>query len=130
MFIRTCRLNHSCAPSVRIKWQNGALNSVATRDIASGEELLLSYMRPELDGHGEALSLPQYLQDWYGFVCSCGHCVASMPLAAQGVWAQVFAGAGAAGGGGSEVAGGQRQVAVGRCPGPVLSEDPDDMDFI
>jgi hypothetical protein len=46
------------------------------------------------------------------------------------VWAQVFAGAGAAGGGGSEVAGGQRQVAVGRCPGPVLSEDPDDMDFI
>jgi hypothetical protein len=68
MFIRTCRLNHSCtiprqhtnkqpmhkrahtyarcaharargsgAPSVRIKWQNGALNSVATRDIASGE---------------------------------------------------------------------------------------------
>jgi len=34
------------------------------------QELLLSYMRPELDGHGEALSLPQYLQVSLFEVCA------------------------------------------------------------
>jgi hypothetical protein len=34
------------------------------------QELLLSYMSPTMDGHGEALSLPQYLQV-YLCVCVC-----------------------------------------------------------
>ena len=62
-------MTHSCLPSL------GGLRRLQSRHTRKPEscarvcartqihqELLLSYMSPTMDAHGEALSLPQYLQ--------------------------------------------------------------------
>ena len=132
MYILTSRLNHSCAPNVIWRSElggDGQLATVAARDIEEGEEILISYMRAEATSYGEAVSLPHYLQRWYGFTCCCGHCQGAMPIAAQSIWAQVLASGGGVQGG-TPSQGFAGVGASGNSGNVVLSEDPDEVDFI
>ena len=56
MFRLTCRLNHACVPNVR--WTYDAekrhIYTRAIMDIREGEELFVTYMRPDPDGHYDA----------------------------------------------------------------------------
>ena len=81
MFRLTCRLNHACVPNVR--WTYDAekrhIYTRAIMDIREGEELFVTYMRPEPDGHYDApadkdTTLREYLLKFYGFECQCGQC--------------------------------------------------------
>ena len=123
MYLLTSRLNHACVPNVSWRCGAEALMTVAVRDIQPGEELLVSYMRHGKDSHGEVISLPHYLQHWYGFSCACGHCAAAVPRSSQTVWAAVLPSNLS-----SESGGGRGQLKSAE--GFLVSTDPDEMVFI
>ena len=75
LFLLLSRFNHSCNPNVYNTWQEDTGVQVlrATRDIAEGEELCISYLSflqlcaPRHERLGE-------LSDRFGFDCLCGVC--------------------------------------------------------
>jgi hypothetical protein len=73
-FILTCKINHSCEPNVRVRYQiNPAkgleLQMTAVRPIAAQEELLQSY----IDQFQPKPERQKALKD-YGFTCACSKC--------------------------------------------------------
>lgn len=78
VFARASRLNHACRPNAMRTWDalSGRLVVRATRTIARGEEILVSYLG---DSEAECLRVPRaarqkYLLDALGFVCRCERC--------------------------------------------------------
>ncbi|KAI5740179.1 hypothetical protein M8J76_001256 [Diaphorina citri] len=67
--------NHSCVPNAEIKfpYSNFVLNMVATRDIASGDEICISYMDEDLLERGRE-KRNNYLRSNYYFTCTCDKC--------------------------------------------------------
>ncbi|KAJ1326870.1 SET domain-containing protein-lysine N-methyltransferase [Microdochium nivale] len=81
MFPLVARINHSCAPNAANVWDRASGLRViwASRDIAQGEEVLVSYA-PLLRDTGERRArLAQY-----GFECDCEVCVAGVSGAGGG----------------------------------------------
>lgn len=80
MFPQMARINHSCQPNMANLWAPGAGDTVGgtaaghqlvwtTRDIAPGEELLISYVNLLQDTAARQQSLDQF-----GFQCDCSVC--------------------------------------------------------
>ena len=77
LFALPSLLNHACAPAAAPAWDGargaGArLRLVATRDLAAGEAVTISYVDDELPVRLRRAQL----EDAYGFVCGCSRCVA------------------------------------------------------
>jgi hypothetical protein len=81
LFPLTTHCNHSCTPNAQIRSQEFAdalIDVVATRDIAAGEEICISYIDLGGVGHGRRRSTFQRrkeLQGRYLFQCECSACV-------------------------------------------------------
>ena len=64
-------LNHSCAPNCEVAFaEDNAVFVVATRDVALGEELTISYV----DASGADDERREELRETYGFECACVRC--------------------------------------------------------
>lgn len=63
--------NHSCAPNCEVRGSLD-LHVFATRDIAPGEELCISYLGPELDR--PVLFRKRILEIAWGSACECARC--------------------------------------------------------
>ncbi|KAH8107391.1 hypothetical protein DFH11DRAFT_1711684, partial [Phellopilus nigrolimitatus] len=74
------RINHSCSPNAVWAFDSRALWAEirATRPIAIGEEITISYI-PPTDSRAER---QQTLKDKYGFTCHCTQCAATAGRAA------------------------------------------------
>lgn len=73
-----CRLSHSCRPNCfRTVRPDGTLLVRATQDIAAGDELTISYLRPE-KMFSSAAERAQYLSEGYLFSCDCKGCTAEL----------------------------------------------------
>lgn len=72
LFATVARVNHSCAPNLRIDFPMNCarLTATALAPIAEGEELCISYIRQEPDVQTRRRRLLEY-----GFVCSCPRCL-------------------------------------------------------
>jgi hypothetical protein len=75
LYRHLCMINHSCVPNC-IKFEpragsRGASEVWATRNIAAGEELLISYVSPLETSFPSA---QEYLQSQHGFRCLCQRC--------------------------------------------------------
>lgn len=72
LFATVARLNHSCAPNVRIDFpaNSACLVAQALEPIEVGAELCISYIRQDADVQVRRKRLLEY-----GFVCSCPLCV-------------------------------------------------------
>lgn len=63
--------NHSCLPNAEVFFERGmVVKLVASKDIAEGEEILISYVDETLDQAGREAGL-----QGYGFNCSCDACI-------------------------------------------------------
>jgi hypothetical protein len=62
------RFNHSCRPNVVRLRRGRKMHYIASRRVAKGDELCISYVPPRMAEKREAL-----LKD-YGFACACGQC--------------------------------------------------------
>ena len=78
IFAHIARLNHCCRPNAHHTWDpsRGVKSVHALRDIAVGEEILLSYI-----GGATLLHVPRErrqaaLHQTFGFVCACARCAA------------------------------------------------------
>lgn len=70
------KLNHSCAPNVHVvsgSFVDAAVEVVALTDVATGEELCVSYTDPKLS-HAQRR---RALLNNHFFVCNCAECAAS-----------------------------------------------------
>eukprot|EP01064_Diplonema_japonicum_P010367 TRINITY_DN17625_c0_g1_i1.p1 TRINITY_DN17625_c0_g1~~TRINITY_DN17625_c0_g1_i1.p1 ORF type:complete len:383 (+),score=64.66 TRINITY_DN17625_c0_g1_i1:47-1195(+) len=70
LFLRTSRLNHSCAPNLHYYCTGKSINIRATKDIPKGHELTISYCN-------EYLTRPSrkaHLLESYQFNCTCERC--------------------------------------------------------
>lgn len=74
IFAIASRFNHSCSPNVDFVWRasSGKSEFRATRDIAEGEELLVSYLGGQIDLERDARKA--VLKDRYHFDCACSSC--------------------------------------------------------
>jgi SET domain len=63
------RINHSCIPNARQSFTGTTLHVYATRDIACGEEVCISYCDAN-----DTMERKQFLQNEYCFVCRCPLC--------------------------------------------------------
>ena len=71
MFPLASGLNHSCAPNCEVAFaEDNAVFVVATRDVALGEELTISYV----DASGADDERREELRETYGFECACVRC--------------------------------------------------------
>ena len=75
-YLNICKINHSCAPNMYVKYASSADHGVCAevislRDIAEGEELLQSYIDQTLVYEERQSSLADY-----GFICTCSLCSA------------------------------------------------------
>ena len=75
--LQSC-LNHSCAPNAHAFKRkdvdtDGSAVILAKRDIAAGEEVLLSYINESAPYHERQNALKDY-----GFTCACPRCAAEM----------------------------------------------------
>jgi hypothetical protein len=79
MFSITCKMNHSCDPNIMVVYRRLpgwgrrfplTAFSVATRDIAAGEELTISY----IDANESYEERTKALRS-YGFTCRCPRCI-------------------------------------------------------
>ncbi|KAH8370226.1 hypothetical protein KR093_002683 [Drosophila rubida] len=69
--------NHACNPSLRTKFDGGAVSNFAAFDIAAGEEIFNCYT---LDyRHSLSEQRQQQLQEIYKFRCGCSKCARSKP---------------------------------------------------
>jgi hypothetical protein len=78
LFPLTAMMNHSCAPNAEVRSQEFVdchMNLVAKRDIAAGEELLISYIGvgPSV-GRKSRYRRRRELQAKYLFFCECDEC--------------------------------------------------------
>lgn len=71
IFPNAARFNHSCNPNAVFSWNEGIRKEVihATRDIAEGEEITLSYCNITYDKDERTWQLKHY-----GFKCDCEAC--------------------------------------------------------
>eukprot|EP00759_Apiculatamorpha_spiralis_P042971 PhF_6_TR40689/c0_g1_i1/m.61155 len=72
--------NHSCDPNVQISYDEEnreTLVAVAMRNVAAGEELMISYIDENLSYWHRQL----HLYDHYLFTCTCSKCLAEAPSA-------------------------------------------------
>lgn len=77
IFDDATRINHSCQPNAAHTWNPHLERQVvhALRDIAKGEEITMTYVRPL-----QATSVRQaQLRETYGFVCNCASCDVNTP---------------------------------------------------
>ena len=67
------RMNHACEPTAKVvcSFTDSTIDVVATRDVARGEELTLSYVDPSVGDHARRR---RTLRDCYGFDCQCIAC--------------------------------------------------------
>jgi hypothetical protein len=77
LFALTCRINHSCpgAANAHYVWREdlGSALVFAMRPIAPGEEITVTYN----DGYLPLAQRRTYLQNTFGFVCTCDACANS-----------------------------------------------------
>ncbi|CDK26674.1 unnamed protein product [Kuraishia capsulata CBS 1993] len=76
IYLLLSRVNHDCAPNVRIESEKGAIRAYAIRDIVKDEELTVSYVNPS---HG-VIHRRRELREGYGFICNCAKCEAELKL--------------------------------------------------
>nr|ACO15629.1 SET domain-containing protein 5 [Caligus clemensi] len=76
LFPIMARVNHSCAPNSDFvsRRELGCQDLVATEDIASGEEITLSYLPSLTEGTAPRRMRQEYLRLWYQFDCLCKIC--------------------------------------------------------
>jgi hypothetical protein len=77
------RLNHSCEPSCRLSYDAYGCLEVRVapgRQVAEGEELLVSYVNTEAPREVRR----RHLQERYGFLCGCEACAAEGDGEAEG----------------------------------------------
>jgi hypothetical protein len=70
LFARASMFNHSCEPTAEFRYEGGRLVALATRDVAAGEGLLVSYT----DCYQERDERRAELHGKYGFECDCPRC--------------------------------------------------------
>lgn len=72
LYASVARLNHSCAPNVKVDFPENAarLRAFALRPIAPGEELCISYIEQQVDVQTRRRQLLEY-----GFNCICEKCL-------------------------------------------------------
>ena len=71
LFEAASLLNHSCEPNLGVALSPGAhLSLFASRDVAAGEELTISYVDAGLDVDTRRRAL----RHGYGFECRCARC--------------------------------------------------------
>lgn len=80
IFLRGCRINHSCEPNASLASARGALEVRALRDIGQGEELRVNYAGEELLARAVAPRRRALASTW-GFHCLCARCVAEAAAA-------------------------------------------------
>ncbi|KAK2743435.1 hypothetical protein FQN57_004900 [Myotisia sp. PD_48] len=75
VYATICLINHSCIPNTHSSWNSnlGRETIHATRYISVGEEITFSYDRGE-----EFTPRRQFLQDKFGFDCTCELCSSSV----------------------------------------------------
>lgn len=80
IFTLCCVLNHSCEPNAEISFESGTNHATvrATRPIAAGEEVFISYV----DSEDSLQERQEQLRD-YGFVCECARCRQELEWMAQ-----------------------------------------------
>lgn len=71
VFLHTSRFNHACVPNACFAWNEaiGKETVHTMRDVAAGEEIVISYVDMEHDKRLRAWELRHY-----GFVCGCEVC--------------------------------------------------------
>ena len=71
------KLNHACEPNCMPLWRrDNCVQLVATRALPPGTELTIDYLG-DMVPRDAARRRRAWLQEQYGFVCSCVRCVAS-----------------------------------------------------
>jgi hypothetical protein len=84
IFVQASRFNHSCSPNARYSWnpEIKRFNIYALRDIAVGDEILVSYLSSR-NVYGSTRAARQArLLPRYGFSCACVACALQGPAAA------------------------------------------------
>lgn len=73
LFASVARMNHSCAPNMKIEFpgNSACLSAVSLTAINPGDELCISYIKQEADVITRRRQLLEY-----GFTCSCSRCLA------------------------------------------------------
>lgn len=72
--------NHSCAPNCEVRGAHD-LHVHATRDIAAGEELCISYLGEELDYPATVRRL--FVEKGWGALCGCERCASEIEMAGE-----------------------------------------------
>ena len=67
------RANHSCAPNIAKRFDRDSVAVHALRDIATGEELLISYLPEDME-NASSEQRRELLRLKYNFVCQCVRC--------------------------------------------------------
>ncbi|KAM5377552.1 hypothetical protein ACJZ2D_004921 [Fusarium nematophilum] len=74
LYPRAAQFNHSCAPNVTHKPDSrGRMVYTAARDIAKGEECMITYF--DLTVHDDLASRQELVQDQFQFKCTCERCL-------------------------------------------------------
>ncbi|KAE9372469.1 SET domain-containing protein [Stipitochalara longipes BDJ] len=78
---QVARINHACRPNTYYRFDESThiMELFALRNIKAGEELSYSYGYSEM-AHEER---HQFLQEHWGFKCSCSHCTAPLEFVAK-----------------------------------------------
>ncbi|KUJ09695.1 uncharacterized protein LY89DRAFT_657159 [Mollisia scopiformis] len=86
-------LNHSCEPNVDWRHESAscAVTMFATREVAVGEELCISYIGARGDGLG-VRERRRMLMGWFGMDCGCGRCVREAREEEEGLKTELEAG--------------------------------------
>ena len=83
IFIQASRFNHSCSPNARYSWnpEIKCFAIYALRDIAAGDEILVSYLSSR-GVYGSTRAARQARLGRYAFSCTCVACALQGPAAA------------------------------------------------
>ncbi|KAJ3546496.1 hypothetical protein NM208_g1964 [Fusarium decemcellulare] len=74
LYPRAAQFNHSCLPNVTHKPDNqGRMVYTAARDIAKGEECMITYF--DLTEHEDLTSRQKHVQEQFQFKCTCERCL-------------------------------------------------------
>ncbi|CAK9084680.1 unnamed protein product, partial [Durusdinium trenchii] len=75
LFASVARMNHSCAPNVKVTFPRNSSTLLATSvlNISAGDELCLCYINQEADVQTRRRRLLEY-----GFTCCCSRCLAEV----------------------------------------------------
>ncbi len=73
VYLEASFFNHTCEPPALVRVRSGRrLFFVATRPVAAGEELCITYINSAR--HSDAVERRALLRELYGFDCGCGVC--------------------------------------------------------